>query len=144
MDGVTFMLALILLHSALAESTSCSIDSSVLVGEGSDSYYVRGDLVNLREGPSTKNKVIAEIPLGTTVQVEACEQKESIGGKAGCWNSVSLEQEGETLQGYLFSTALSDCRIQGDFVTRASRGGPTCCARAREAEASRRIYDDSA
>jgi hypothetical protein len=108
---------ILLLHVAFAVPTTCSLDPSVLVDEKVKSFYIRGDLVNLRNGPSTKDKIKTEIRLGTDVEVEKCSKKETIGGKEGCWHKVNLEQENKAISGYLFSTALTSCRIEGDFDT---------------------------
>ena len=45
------------LHTAFADSSFCSIEASALVNESSQ-FYIRGDLVNLRNGPSTKDKIL--------------------------------------------------------------------------------------
>ena len=105
----------LLLHTAMAAPNNCPITDSAYIDESAAVHYVRGDLVNLRKGPSTSDRIKAEIRLGTVVMAEGCEKKETIGGKDGCWHKVSLTQGNKNLRGYLFSTAISDCRIEGDF-----------------------------
>ncbi len=84
-----------------------------LVLEGD--VYVKGDAVNLREGPSTSTKVIVELGIGTAVDADLCAREETIGGKAGCWHPVKASRSGTMYSGYLFSTALTDCRLEVDF-----------------------------
>jgi len=109
------MLSMLFLQLATAEPLTCSLSETAMINPDASKYYVRGDLVNLRRGPSTESKIKAEIRLGTEVQVGACEKEETIGGKEGCWHKVSLTDNNKKRKGYLFSTAITDCRIEGDF-----------------------------
>ena len=80
---------------------------------------IQGDMVNLREEPSTTGKILTEIPIGSTVNVVRCPHKETIGTKTGCWYQVDqVTTKGQTKlysSAYLYFTALADCFIEADF-----------------------------
>ena len=103
-------------HFNLRDHPYCELSAgeTELVTEGD--VYVKGDAVNLRKGPSTDSEVITELGIGTPVVVtNACENPEVIGGKSGCWHPVQLDASKGRQSGYLFSTALTDCRLEVDF-----------------------------
>ena len=87
---------------------------SFIRSEGS-SFYVKGDLVNLRKEPSTKATILTELSLGTSVDVGLCEKEETIAGREGCWYPVSTGQGRKEINGYLFSTTLTSCRLEVDL-----------------------------
>ncbi len=94
----------------------CELNSDyVPVEEVGLDLFVKGDMVNLRAGPSTSSKIQTELRLGTVVTVEDCEKEETIGGKQGCWHPVSYKEKRKKKTGYLFSTALTDCRLEVDW-----------------------------
>ena len=67
----------------------CELNSDyVQVEEVGLELFVKGDMVNLRAGPSTSSKIQTELRLGTVVTVGDCEKEETIGGKEGCWHPV--------------------------------------------------------
>ena len=103
-------------HFNLREHPYCELSAgeTELVTEGD--VYIKGDAVNLRKGPSTDSEVITELGIGTPVLVtDACENPEVIGGKSGCWHPVQLDTSKGRQAGYLFSTALTDCRLEVDL-----------------------------
>ena len=77
--------------------------------EGGLELFVKGDMVNLRSGPSTSSKIQTEVRLGTVVTVGDCEKEETIGGKEGCWHPVSYKEKRKNKSGYLFSTSTLNC-----------------------------------
>ena len=102
--------------AAGSPSDSCPIWAhDNLVSEAGGEMYVRGDAVNLRAGPSTDSQILTELGLGTAVTVGACEKKEQMGGRDGCWHSVSAQTGGRAQAGYLYSSALTECRLEVDF-----------------------------
>ena len=89
----------------------CELNSEykALETEGYLELFVKGDLVNLRSGPSTSSKIQREVRLGTVVTVGDCEKEETIGGKEGCWHPVSYKEKRKNKSGYLFSTSTLNC-----------------------------------
>ena len=101
------------LAEPVSSQKSCSPRNDTVIAPGKN--YVKGDLVNLRSGPSTKDDIITELRLSTVVHVEACLKKETIGNTTGCWHKVQLNQKGKDLTGYLFSSTMANCRIEQDW-----------------------------
>ena len=102
--------------TASEASPSCLIQAQALPLGGDDTaLFVKGDAVNLRAGPSTGSEIQRELGIGTQVTAAACEKEETIGGKAGCWHPVQVDTGDGQAAGYLFSTALTDCRVAHDF-----------------------------
>ena len=82
-------------------------------------YKIQGDMVNLREQPTTSGKVLAQIPLASTAKIVRCTKKETIGNKTGCWYQVEqISIKGVTKvypSAYLYFTAIAGCFISNDF-----------------------------
>ena len=80
---------------------------------------IQGDMVNLRDQPSTSGKILAEIPLGSTANIVQCSKKDTIGNKTGCWYQIDqITTKGTTKlysSAFLYFTAIADCFIAADF-----------------------------
>ena len=96
------------------QKQSCRLSASATTLDVAQSLYIKGDLVNVREKPSTKSSILNQLRLGTSVRIKACTKKETIGGKEGCWHPLE-SIDSKQAQGFLFSTAFSDCRIEVDL-----------------------------
>ena len=59
----------------LSEQKSCRLVAQEPLFESNRTkIFIKGDLVNLREGPSTNSTIISEIRLGTEVNLGSCEK----------------------------------------------------------------------
>lgn len=113
----------ILLFSSLVSAQTVPSAKCTLGAEKTEMtsgwYKIQGDMVNLREQPSTTGTVLAQIPLGSTAKVSGCVKQEKIGDKSGCWYKVDqITTKGVTTQyesAHLYFTALARCYIAGDF-----------------------------
>ena len=79
-------------HWNVTQHPYCPIQSiEPLEGITESAFYVKGDAVNLRTGPSTSSDILMELSLGTKVSVFDCEREEVLGGQAGCWHPIKVE-----------------------------------------------------
>ena len=81
----------------------CELNSEyVPLKEGGLQLFVKGDMVNLRAGPSTSSKIQTELRLGTVVTVGDCEKEETIGGKEAR-HPISYKEKRKKRSGFLNS-----------------------------------------
>ena len=71
--------------------SSCTLSNTTAFEAGE--YKIQGDLVNLRNAPSTDGKVLTQIPLASDVLIGDCEKEETIGQKKGCWEEANGDSE---------------------------------------------------
>ena len=132
------MLTLLILPAALAQSPQAASTESMPVPELESLgevcpmtkhanvepgfHLLRGDMVNLRTGPSLESEPVVELRMATVVRTGACEKQDTVAGVSGCWHPVTVQEQSlafnqldKPVSGYLFSTAMIDCGLSVDW-----------------------------
>lgn len=77
--------------------------------------YVVGDGVNLRTGPGTSSAVVAKLPAGTPVSVQAAGPVGWAEGRQERWYEVATQGGEAQVQGYVFGGVLTPARLEVDL-----------------------------
>lgn len=98
-------------------------DEYINYAQGNESYhqfkvgatsYLLADNVNVREKPSSKGAIIANLPIGTAVKIiKVSNKKLRLNGFKTNWYKVSFEAENNVSSGYVWGGLIAEGTVRG-------------------------------